>query len=92
MAGEPYRSTPVFDEHSLPEAIRRDHATKPGVWGLLRVLAGEARLVFHEPHREVLVTPGNPAPIPPEAVHHVEVDGPMRLRVEFFREPPPGAG
>jgi len=40
MAARPYRTTPVFDEDSLPEAIRGDHSTKQGVWGLLRVLEG----------------------------------------------------
>ena len=88
MAGDPYKTTPVFDEESLPAAFRNAHSTKQGVWGLLRVLEGTVRLVFHEPRREVQVTPGNPAPIPPEAVHHVELDGPMRMQVEFYREPP----
>ena len=88
MAAEPYRSTPIFDEESLPRAIRNDHATKPGVWGLLRVLEGKVRLVFHDPHRIVGVDPQNPAPIPPEAVHHVEVDGAMRMQLEFYREKP----
>ena len=84
----PYKTTPIFDETSLPEAIRNAHSTKAGVWGLLRVLDGEVELVFHDPHREVRVTPGYPAPIPPEAIHHVEVLGPMRMQVEFYREPP----
>lgn len=88
MPSIPYKVTPVFDETSLPEAIRSAHNTKPGVWGLLRVLEGEVRLVFHEPRREVLVTPGSPAPIPPQEVHHVEVSGPMRMQVEFYRERP----
>lgn len=87
-APAPYRSTPVFDEASLPEAIRNTHSTKAGVWGLLQVLEGKARLIFHEPAYAVEVTPGNPAPIPPQAHHHVETDGPMRMQVEFYREPP----
>ena len=93
IAPEPYKITPEFDETSLPQAIRNAHNTKAGVWGLLRVLEGEVRLVFHDPHREVLVTPDLPATIPPEQVHHVEAPGPMRMQVEFYREPPlPGAG
>lgn len=88
MTAEPYKITPVFDQDTLPEAIRSAHNTKPGVWGLLRVLEGEVRLVFHEPERVVEVTPAKPAPIPPEAVHHVEVTGPMRMQVEFYRERP----
>ena len=88
MAPAPYKATPVFDETTLPEAIRNAHNTKAGVWGLLRVLEGEVRLVFHDPARSVRVTPDEPAPIPPEAVHHVETSGPMRMQVEFYREQP----
>lgn len=85
---EPYKTTPVFDEQTLPAAIRTAHDTKPGVWGLLQVLEGEARLVFHDPRREVVVVPGHPGMIAPQAVHHVELPGPARLQVEFYREPP----
>ena len=84
----PYRTTPVFDQDSLPQAIRSAHNTKPGVWGLLRVIEGEVRLVFHQPAREVEVTAGTPCAIPPQAWHHVEVTGPMRMQVEFYRESP----
>lgn len=85
---QPYKTTPVWDEHSLPAAIRGDHATKEGVWGLLCVLEGEARLVFHDPRRELVITPGHPGKIPPMLVHHVELPGPARLQVEFYREEP----
>jgi len=88
MPPSPYKSTPEFDQDSLPAAIRNAHSTKQGVWGLLVVSEGKVRLVFHEPRREVSVSPGSPATIPPQAVHHVEVDGPMRMRVEFYREEP----
>lgn len=84
----PYKTTPVFDEVTLPAAIRSAHSTKAGVWGLLRVFDGEATLVFHEPYREVRATFEEPAAIPPEAVHNVRLDGPVRLQVEFYREQP----
>ena len=84
----PYKITPVFDEESLPQAIRHAHSTKEGVWGLLRVLEGQVRLVFADPPRTVEVTADRPAPIPPQDVHHVEFDGPMRMQVEFYREAP----
>lgn len=85
---EPYKTTPIFDEVTLPEGIRNAHSTKAGVWGLLRALEGQARLVFHAPRRTVTITPGHPGEIAPEAVHHVELDGPVRLQVEFYRERP----
>lgn len=90
---EAYKTTPEFDELSLPAAIRNAHSTKAGVWGLLRVLEGEVDLIFHDPHGVVRATPTCPAVITPEAVHHVETLGPTRLRIEFYRErPEDGAG
>lgn len=83
-----YGSSPVFDENSLPDALRCEHRTKAGTWGLLRVLEGEVRLAFRDASGPLRVTVGHPAMIPPEAPHHVEVDGPMRMQVEFYREPP----
>lgn len=88
MASTAYKVTPVFDAATLPDAIRNAHNTKAGVWGLLRVLEGEVLLVFHDPARSVRVTPDEPAEIPPEAVHHVVLSGPMRMQVEFYRERP----
>ena len=29
-----YRRTPIFDQDSLPAALRRRHTTKDDVWGL----------------------------------------------------------
>ncbi len=84
----PYAASPIFDEQSLPDALRNDHRTKAGTWGLLRVLEGEVRLIFSEPHAELLVTPTHPAIIPPQETHYVVPLGPMRLQVEFFREQP----
>ena len=53
-------------------------------------MVGEARLVFHDPPSEVLVTPDRPGEIAPEAVHHVEIVGPVQLQIEFYRERPGG--
>jgi tellurite resistance-related uncharacterized protein len=88
VASVPYKTTPDFDQDTLPAALRREHRTKPGTWGLLRVLEGRAILVFIEPQKEVAVFPGAPAIITPQATHFVQLDGPVRLRVEFYRSLP----
>ena len=85
---EPYASSPIFDEQTLPDALRNDHRTKAGTWGLLRVLEGEVWLIFTEPHTEYRVTPDTPAIIPPQATHYVVPVGVMRMQVEFWRERP----
>ncbi|MBK6297186.1 MAG: DUF1971 domain-containing protein [Sphingomonadales bacterium] len=84
----PYAASPIFDDQTLPAALRNDHRTKTGTWGLLRVLDGEVRLIFTEPRIEHRVTPDSPAIIPPQATHYVVPVCAMRMQVEFFRERP----
>jgi tellurite resistance-related uncharacterized protein len=88
MTVAPYATLPIFDEHSLPDALRNDHRTKEGTWGLLRVLEGEVWLIFLDPPNESRVTPDNPAIIPSQAAHHVVPLGRMTMQVEFYRECP----
>jgi len=88
MSDEPYKITPVWDQDTLPVAIKNEHSTKSGTWGVLRVLEGEVTLVFQDSASSVRVTPSSPALIPPGEVHHVELKGPMRMQVEFHHERP----
>lgn len=87
-APAPYGASPVFDETTLPDALRNDHRTKAGTWGLLCVKEGAVRLIFTDPPSEQVVTPGQPGLIPPQATHHVVPLGPMTMQVEFYRECP----
>ena len=89
-SAQPYRSTPVFDAASLPAALRSEHSLKAGTWGLIPVLEGQVRLVYRDPHMEVVLSPGTPGRIRPEQVHFVEPLGPFRMRVDFYNQPPDG--
>jgi tellurite resistance-related uncharacterized protein len=84
----PYRSTPVFDEYSLPPALRREHRTKQGVWGLIRVIEGELRLTFTGTGESQMLTPGAPGLVQPDQPHLVEPNGHMRMQVDFYTERP----
>ncbi|HEX8223106.1 MAG TPA: DUF1971 domain-containing protein [Allosphingosinicella sp.] len=87
-APTPYRSTPVFDEVTLPAALRREHRTKSGVWGVVRVLEGELRLSFLDPPRVLILSPGTPGLLLPDEPHFVEPVGKVRMQVEFYDRPP----
>lgn len=87
-ARQPYRVTRVFDEDSLPDALRKRHSTKAGAWGLIRVLDGRLRFVTIEPPAENILDPGHPGLIAPEQIHFVEPLGPIRMQVEFYDSPP----
>ncbi|HWJ70313.1 MAG TPA: DUF1971 domain-containing protein [Sphingobium sp.] len=89
MTSQPYKSTPVFDETSLPQALRRAHNTKPGAWALIQVLEGMVRYHVEDGSiPPVDLVPGKPGLIRPGQLHHVEPLGPMRMRVDFYDHEP----
>lgn len=85
---EPYRATPVFDETSLPAGLRREHRTKAGAWGVIRVLEGEVVYTIIEPFEEQRLTPDRPGFIQPDQAHFVTPVGHMRMQVEFYDHQP----
>lgn len=84
----PYRSTPIFDQDSLPKALRLRHDTKEGVWGLIRVLEGRVRLTYLDPLSEIILTPDNPGLVLPQQPHFVQPLGLMKMQVDFYDQVP----
>jgi tellurite resistance-related uncharacterized protein len=80
----PYKSTPVFDESTLPAGLRKEHRTKPGVWGVIRVIEGQLRYQVLDPVSETILDPEHPGLVLPDQPHFVEPLGPMRMQVEFY--------
>jgi len=89
-----YKQTAEFTETSVPAGLRKDHATKAGVWAKIVVHAGALR--YHVDALQVRfdLAPGAPGIVLPEVVHHVEPLGAVRFHVEFYRDraSEPGAG
>ena len=78
------RRTPEFTETSVPVGLLRDHATKRGVWGRIRVLEGALVYRVGAPiHRAINIAAGASAIVVPEVRHHVELDGRVRFLIEF---------
>ena len=84
----PYKSTPVFDENTLPAGLRREHRTKVGVWGVIRVLEGGIRYRVLDPISETVLDPDHPGFVLPDQPHLVEPIGAMRMQVEFYDHDP----
>lgn len=80
-----YKRTPVFTEATVPAALRTDHSTKAGVWGLLQVSAGSLTYVVAGTGEEAVLGAGASAVIRPEERHRVVVDGPVAFFIEFHR-------
>jgi tellurite resistance-related uncharacterized protein len=64
-----YRRTPIFDQDSLPAALRRRHTTKDDVWGLIVVLEGRLLYRLLEPRSERILDPQTPGVIKPRQAH-----------------------
>jgi len=80
------RRTGVWDEQTMPVALRRAHRLATGTWGRLRVEQGRLRfLTDTHPGLDVTVVADIPQSIPPEVEHHVEPKGAVRFFVEFLR-------
>jgi len=69
---------------SLPAGLRREHRTKAGSWGVIRVLEGRLRYQVLDSSPEVILEPGRPGLILPEQPHLVEPLGPIRMQIEFY--------
>ncbi|MCP8892310.1 DUF1971 domain-containing protein [Sphingomonas faeni] len=87
-APEPYKSTPIFNENTLPAGLRREHRTKAGVWGVIRVLEGKLRYRVLDPVSETILDPTRPGLALPDQPHFVEPLGAMRMQVDFYDRPP----
>lgn len=72
----------------MPAALRREHRTKPGVWGVVRVIEGELRLSFVDPASAVILSPDTPGLLLPDQPHFVEPVGKVRMQVEFYDRRP----
>jgi tellurite resistance-related uncharacterized protein len=88
MSVQPYRSTPVFDQDTLPAALRGRHSTKAGVWGIVRMIEGRLKLTYLEPESERVLDPQTPGLLLPEQPHFVEPLGPMKMQVDFYDQAP----
>lgn len=85
-----YKRTAEFSETSVPDALRRRHTTKAGVWAKIIVRSGRLRYCVDGSGAAVELSPDVPGIVVPEVEHHVEPLGAVRFLVEFYRAPPPG--
>lgn len=90
---EEYKRTPIFDAGTVPAALLREHRTKLGVWGVLRVEGGALEYVVLAPARRVTPLQAGDAQVVVTAVPHLVVlEEGARFSVAFHRAratPPP---
>lgn len=84
----PYQQTPIFDNQTIPEGLRKNHSTKPGVWGMIHVKQGKLKYRIYEPlNTEVILSPRTPGIVLPEVEHDVQLFDNTQFYVEFWHHP-----
>lgn len=80
------RSSPVWDEHTIPGGLRRAHRLATGTWATITVHSGALSFSMRsEPTRSIDLDPDSPPQaIPPEVEHEIAPLGAVRLSMQFF--------
>ena len=79
------RTAGPFDQDTIPPALRHDHVVGEGHWGCLRVLEGDVGFVMAtDPRMELQLKAGDTQAIPPGLPHHLVVEGPVVVAVDFL--------
>jgi tellurite resistance-related uncharacterized protein len=87
------RSTPYFTATTIPSGLLKDHSTKAGTWGVIRVTRGVLEYTIPaEPTSRVFhIQAPDTGIIEPTVRHHVKaLSGDLEFVVEFYRVPGTG--
>ena len=87
-----YKSTAVFDKHTVPKMFLHLHNTKAGVYGQIHVLSGQLKFYGFKDRRaevekELLIEAGKTGISPPQYWHKVELmSADTQFRVDFWAQ------
>lgn len=86
-----YKRLSTFTEDTVPAGLLRDHSSKEGTWGLIRVEEGRLLYVITDPRHpateSILTVTDQPGVVEPTVLHRVEPQDSVRFHVEFYRLP-----
>lgn len=81
-----FKRTPEFNEATLPQGLQSRHTTPTGTWAKITILEGKLTYRILEPEveeNELSVT--QPGVIEPLVLHEVNIIGPVRGYIGFYR-------
>ena len=82
----PASGTMNFTADTIPAPLTREHALAANHWGVLHIFQGTIRFEIIDPPEHQIVSAPDLVTIHPEVPHRIEVLGPVRCRIDFFRE------
>jgi tellurite resistance-related uncharacterized protein len=90
-AAEVYKTTPEYNERTIPTGLLDDHRTRAGTWGRIVIRAGKLMYSLSKggPAAAWILRPGIDGFIAPGEPHFIAPHGPVRFVIEFLRAPEP---
>lgn len=83
---EHVRTTPVFDQDSVPKGLLQTHRIAEGVWGRLVVHTGSLAFESEDDDSDPQhIDAGHEVVIPPQRPHHLTISEPVTFAVEFHK-------
>lgn len=80
-----YKTTPIFDQTTIPTGLLNNHNTKEGVWGKIVIVEGTLLYSIDETHEEILLDSHSYGVVEPKVRHHVKAIGNVKFCVEFYK-------
>lgn len=80
-----YKTTPVFDETTIPAGLLKNHNTKEGVWGKIVVVEGKLLYSIYDTQEEIYLDENNYGVAEPKVLHQVKPSGKVKFYVEFYK-------
>ena len=80
-----YKQTKTFDATTVPKGLLKDHSTKAGVWGHLKVHAGTVTYTDVKSAERRDIPAGSDQVIEPEALHFIKPSEDAEFHVEFYQ-------
>ncbi len=77
--------TPILNNKTCPEGIKKAHATAPGVWAKLVVFKGMIEFVYEDTDEKFVVDTTKPFVIESERLHHVNLLWDAEFQVKFYK-------
>lgn len=77
--------TPIFNNQTCPEGIKKAHATAKGVWAELIVLKGMIEFIWEDTNEKILVDTTKPLKIDSERLHHVNLLWDVEFKIRFYK-------
>lgn len=83
---EVYSKSPVFNQDTIPDRLRKNHHTQEDFWAKIIVKEGELLYYIDDQPEPIRLTQDLPGVIEPKVPHRVDpADGGVKFYIEFYK-------